>query len=72
MLFMRVLVNLLLPPAAPRLAAARRHLEGAPNGRWVPLPPRVVLQQLAPDGDNHVCANRSVTIYCFIGGSPTS
>jgi hypothetical protein len=40
------------------------------NGRWVPVPPRVVLQQLAPDGRSHICASRSGMIYCFLGGSP--
>jgi hypothetical protein len=42
------------------------------NGRWVPVPPRVVLQQLAPDGRSHICASRSGMIYCFLGGSPKS
>lgn len=40
------------------------------DGRWVPIPPRVVLQQLAPDGRSHICANKSGMIYCFLGGSP--
>ena len=40
------------------------------NGRWVMVPPRVVLQQLAPDGRSHICASKSGTIYCFLGGSP--
>jgi hypothetical protein len=40
------------------------------NGRWVPVPPRVVLQQLAPDGASHICVSRSGLIYCFLGGSP--
>jgi hypothetical protein len=38
--------------------------------RWVPVPPRVVLKQLAPDGRSHICASRSGLIYCFLGGSP--
>jgi hypothetical protein len=42
------------------------------NGRWMPVPPRVVLQKLAPDGNSHVCAGKSGMIYCFIGGSPKS
>ena len=42
------------------------------NGRWVPVPPRVVLQRLAPDGRSHICASRSGYIYCFLGGSPQS
>jgi hypothetical protein len=42
------------------------------NGRWMPVPPRVVLQNLAPDGNSHVCAGKSGMIYCFIGGSPKS
>jgi hypothetical protein len=42
------------------------------NGRWMPVPPRVVLQRLAPDGNSHVCAGKSGMIYCFIGGSPKS
>lgn len=42
------------------------------NGRWMPVPPRVVLQRLAPDGNSHICAGKSGMIYCFIGGSPKS
>jgi len=42
------------------------------NGRWMPVPPRVVLKNLAPDGNSHVCAGKSGMIYCFIGGSPKS
>jgi len=42
------------------------------DGRWVPVPPRVVLKQLAPDGNSHICASRSGLIYCFLGGSPKS
>jgi len=42
------------------------------DGKWVIIPPRVVLQSLAPDGGSHICANRSGTIYCFMGGSPKS
>ena len=42
------------------------------DGRWVPVPPRVVLKQLAPDGRSHICASRSGLIYCFLGGSPKS
>ena len=41
------------------------------DGRWVPVPPRAVLQQLAPDGNSHICARGSM-IYCFLGGSPKS
>ena len=40
------------------------------DGRWTVVPPRAVLQSLAPDGNSHICAGRSGTIYCFIGGSP--
>lgn len=40
------------------------------DGRWTVVPPRAVLQSLAPDGNSHICASRSGTIYCFIGGSP--
>ena len=40
------------------------------NGRWVLVPPRVVLQKLAPDGSSHICASKSGMIYCFLGGSP--
>ena len=40
------------------------------DGRWVPVPPRVVLKQLAPDGSSHICASKSGMIYCFLGGSP--
>lgn len=42
------------------------------NGRWVPVPPRVVLQQLSPDGNSHICAGKSGVIFCFLGGSPRS
>jgi len=42
------------------------------DGRWTPVPPRVVLQKLAPDGNSHICAGKSGMIYCFIGGSPKS
>lgn len=42
------------------------------NGRWVPVPPRVVLKELAPDGASHICASKSGMIYCFLGGSPKS
>lgn len=42
------------------------------NGRWVAIPPRVVLQSLAPDGASHICANPIGRIFCFIGGSPKS
>jgi hypothetical protein len=42
------------------------------DGEWVPVPPRVVLKQLAPDGSSHICASRSGLIYCFLGGSPKS
>lgn len=42
------------------------------NGRWVPVPPRVVLKQLAPDGNSHICADKSGQIFCFLGGSPKS
>jgi hypothetical protein len=42
------------------------------DGHWVEVPPRVVLKQLAPDGNSHICASRSGLIYCFLGGSPKS
>jgi hypothetical protein len=42
------------------------------DGVWVPVPPRVVLKQLAPDGNSHICASRTGLIYCFLGGSPKS
>ena len=42
------------------------------DGRWMPVPPRVVLKTLAPDGNSHICAGKSGMIYCFIGGSPKS
>src|SRR6188768_3431221 len=35
------------------------------DGKWVLVPPRAVLKQLAPDGRSHVCASRSGVIYCF-------
>jgi hypothetical protein len=40
------------------------------DGQWVPIPPRVVLKQLAPDGHSHICASQSGLIYCFLAGSP--
>ena len=40
------------------------------DGRWIPVPPRVVLKKLAPDGNSHICASKAGLIYCFIGGSP--
>jgi hypothetical protein len=42
------------------------------EGKWMLVPPRAVLKQLAPDGRSHVCASRSGVIYCFLGGSPKS
>jgi hypothetical protein len=42
------------------------------DGKWVLVPPRVVLQQMAPDGNSHICASRSGVIYCFLAGSPKS
>ena len=42
------------------------------DGRWTPVPPRVVLKELAPDGNSHICANPSGVIFCFLGGSPKS
>jgi hypothetical protein len=42
------------------------------DGKWVLIPPRAVLKQLAPDGRSHICASRSGMIYCFLGGSPKS
>jgi hypothetical protein len=42
------------------------------DGHWQPVPPRVVLKSLAPDGNSHICAGKSGMIYCFIGGSPKS
>lgn len=42
------------------------------DGRWVPVPPRVVLKTLAPDGNSHICASKAGMIFCFIGGSPKS
>jgi hypothetical protein len=42
------------------------------DGKWVLVPPRAVLKQLAPDGRSHICASRSGVVYCFLGGSPKS
>ena len=42
------------------------------DGKWVLVPPRAVLKQLAPDGRSHICASRTGVIYCFLGGSPKS
>ncbi|MBI3198988.1 MAG: hypothetical protein HYZ40_16065 [Rhodospirillales bacterium] len=40
------------------------------DGRWVPVPPRVVLDsRLNKDAiRSHICAGKSGIIYCFIGG----
>jgi hypothetical protein len=27
-----------------------------------------VLKELAPDGRSHICANKTGTIFCFLGG----
>jgi hypothetical protein len=40
------------------------------DGRWILVPPRAVLKQLAPDGSSHICASKSGMIFCFLGGSP--
>ena len=42
------------------------------DGKWILIPPRAVLKELAPDGRSHICASRSGMIYCFLGGSPKS
>jgi hypothetical protein len=42
------------------------------NGRWVRVSPDVVLDQMAPDGRSHICANTFGHIYCFLRGSPRS
>ena len=42
------------------------------DGRWVDVPPRVVLEQPAPDGRSHICASSAGLIYCFLGGVPKS
>ncbi|HET6196510.1 MAG TPA: hypothetical protein VFE12_12165 [Acetobacteraceae bacterium] len=42
------------------------------DGRWVTVPHRAVLEQLAPDGNSHICASKGGYIFCFIGGSPKS
>jgi hypothetical protein len=31
-----------------------------------------VLDDLAPDGNSHICASKAGHIFCFIGGSPKS
>ncbi|MBV8191843.1 MAG: hypothetical protein JOY64_20640 [Alphaproteobacteria bacterium] len=40
------------------------------EGRWVQVSPSVVLDQMAPDGRSHICANKMGRIYCFLRGSP--
>jgi hypothetical protein len=40
------------------------------DGRWVTVPSRAVVNQLAPDGNSHICASKGGYIFCFIGGSP--
>lgn len=44
------------------------------DGKWVKIPPRVILPQatLSPDGRSHICASRGGMIFCFLGGSPRS
>ena len=42
------------------------------NGRWVNVPPKTVLRDLAPDGRSHVCVSPIGIIHCFLGGSPKS
>jgi hypothetical protein len=42
------------------------------DGKWIIVPARAVLKQLAPDGNSHICASKSGAIYCFLGGSPKS
>ena len=42
------------------------------EGRWVQVSPNVVLDQMAPDGRSHICANTFGHIYCFLRGSPKS
>ena len=42
------------------------------EGRWVTVPNRAVLKDLAPDGGSHICASKGGYIFCFIGGSPKS
>ncbi len=42
------------------------------DGRWVTVPSRAVLKDLAPDGNSHICASKGGYIFCFIGGSPKS
>jgi hypothetical protein len=43
------------------------------GGRWVTVPWARVLNQQAPDGRSHICADKNFgTIFCFIGGSPKS
>ena len=42
------------------------------DGRWVTVPRRAVLGQMAPDGNSHICASKGGYIFCFIGGSPKS
>src|SRR5215471_21177890 len=33
------------------------------EGRWVQVSPNVVLDQMAPDGRSHICANKTGRIY---------
>ena len=46
------------------------HWNALLNGRWVLVPPSVVLDQLSPDGASHICADESERIHCFLRGSP--
>ena len=42
------------------------------DGRWVTVPKRAEVKDLAPDGNSHICASKGGYIFCFIGGSPKS
>ena len=42
------------------------------NGKEVTVPRHLVLEKVAPDGNSHICASKSGTIYCFVGGVPKS
>ena len=42
------------------------------EGRWVTVPPAIVLDRVAPDGGSHICADQTGRLLCFVGGVPKS
>ncbi len=42
------------------------------DGRPVPVPRRLVLKRIAPDGNAHICMSKAGMIYCFLEPQPKS